>query len=391
MSRRRGGPNVRAYQRERVAAREELERRFGARLEADPTFERLVTAETSREEPFHRWHPYRQAFAPGLVRRFLEEAAPVDGPILDPFSGSGTTVVECARQGRSAIGVEAVPVLGRLTLARFVARAPALPEVAAGSSLQTWFSASDDPAHRAAVLLAAGRTVSGAGRPKQAASPEELVRDVYALMVEDLQAPLPPLGGVVCGDARRLPVADSVLGGLVTSPPYLSRYDYARINAPMERLLRTSERKDLMKRQLRAAVGVRDPNLRRRSKAPLPAAAEEAARGLEERGNRADAAVVRNYFIDLRLMLREAQRTLRPGAPCWVVIGGADLDREYIASDFILAEDAEAMGFELEAVTEARRLRWSTRRLGLLDDVAPRESVVRLRKRIGPAAVDGEA
>jgi len=137
---------------------------------------------------------------------------------------------------------------------------------------------------------------------------------------------------------------------------------------------------------MRAAVGVKDKNLRRKNRVPLPEAAEEAAKGLEIRGNGADAAVVRNYFGDLARIVSEMRRVLRPGAPCWIVIGGADLDREYIPADLICAEQAQAAGFELEMVTEARKLRFQPRRLGALVEISPRESIVRLRR--GPDRFD---
>ena len=386
MPRGHGSNSVRSYQREHVAARESLERTYNVNMEIDDSYGKIVTAEGGRDEPFHRWHPYRQAYSPELVRRFLAESSPVDGPILDPFSGSGTTVTECARLGRAAVGVDAVPVLAWLARARFAAAAPALPVLPAGSSFAAWYAASELPIHRAAVLLVAGRTVSGAGRPKRVSQPEELIHDVYSLIAEDLQTPLPDVGRAVVGDARALPFAAGSCGGLVCSPPYLSRYDYARINAPMERLYRATQRSELMQRQMRAAVGVKDKNLRRKNRVPLPEAAEEAAKGLEIRGNGADAAVVRNYFGDLARIVSEMRRVLRPGAPCWIVIGGADLDREYIPADLICAEQAQAAGFELEMVTEARKLRFQPRRLGALVEISPRESIVRLRR--GPDRFD---
>ena len=56
-----------------------------------------------------------------------------------------------------------------------------------------------------------------------------------------------------------------------------------------------------------------------------------------------------------------------------------DLFGNYVPADLIAAEIAACCGFVVEAVVEARRLRRSGRRLGGLDDVAPRESVVKLR------------
>ena len=61
---------------ESTAARESIERRWFRRQKRDPQLADLVTATALREEPFHRWLSYKQAFAPALVRMFLDE---IDG------------------------------------------------------------------------------------------------------------------------------------------------------------------------------------------------------------------------------------------------------------------------------------------------------------------------
>jgi hypothetical protein len=193
-------------------------------------------------------------------------------------------------------------------------------------------------------------------------------------LVADRAKPLPRLGSAVLGDARRLPFKGAVFGGIVTSPPYLSRYDYVGQAAPLSRLF-DGERAARRDAQMRAAVGRRT----RRSGEPLPAAADEAARALDEKGARGNAALVRAYFADLDAFLAEARRVLRRDAPLWLVIGGADLDREYVPADLIAAEQARRRGFALDGITVARRLRAAGRFLGGLRDVAPRESVLRLR------------
>ena len=149
---RKWGAGVRAYQREHVKAREALEERYEGLLEADESLAELVTGEGAKAEPHHRWLPFRQQFSPGLVRRFLAEAEPTD-PVLDPFSGSGTVAIECARAGRAAIGVEGIPVLAWLTAARFRPGEDA----------------------RVLELLATARSVTGEGRAK-APPPEDELR-----------------------------------------------------------------------------------------------------------------------------------------------------------------------------------------------------------------------
>jgi 23S rRNA G2445 N2-methylase RlmL len=212
---RKWGTAVRALQKEHVRAREDLERAWHDAVEVDDTFADLVTGEQAKTEPYHRWLPFRQQFAPGLVRRFLADAEPLD-PILDPFSGSGTVAIECARAQRAAVAVEAIPVLAWLTAARF----------------------NDDDRPRLAEILVAARTVTGEGRRKAPLPLAELQQQVDQIIAIDRGRPLSAAAHVIVGDARRLPLADGSIGGVLTSPPYLSRYDYPRIASLLDSLWR---------------------------------------------------------------------------------------------------------------------------------------------------------
>ena len=101
--------------REETGEREALERRWHRQLAPRPELAKLVTGQTLSTEPFHRWLPYQQAFSPELVRLFLREANPQDvsdeHPLLDPFAGVGTLVVECVRNNIAAVGLEALEPL----------------------------------------------------------------------------------------------------------------------------------------------------------------------------------------------------------------------------------------------------------------------------------------
>lgn len=70
----------------------------------------------SADQPIHRWFRYREGFSPSLF-----EHLPQGGPRLDPFCGCGTTLVESARRGIIAFGVDVSP------LATFVTKAKTTP------------------------------------------------------------------------------------------------------------------------------------------------------------------------------------------------------------------------------------------------------------------------
>jgi hypothetical protein len=62
--------------------------------------------ERERTKHVHRLHPYLGKFIPQLVEALLERYVPVRGRILDPFAGSGTTLVQALESGRSAVGAD---------------------------------------------------------------------------------------------------------------------------------------------------------------------------------------------------------------------------------------------------------------------------------------------
>ena len=60
------------------------------------------------DRPAHAWYRFVLSYPPHLVRQYLDEFAPGPaGVVLDPFCGTGTTVVECKKRGIASVGVEA--------------------------------------------------------------------------------------------------------------------------------------------------------------------------------------------------------------------------------------------------------------------------------------------
>lgn len=63
------------------------------------------------DRPVHDWYRFVLSYPPHLVRDYLDRFGIEAGAtVLDPFCGTGTTVVECKKLGIGAVGIEANPL-----------------------------------------------------------------------------------------------------------------------------------------------------------------------------------------------------------------------------------------------------------------------------------------
>jgi hypothetical protein len=331
----------------------------------------------------------KQGFSPEVVRLFLSETGigrrPGRGrPVLDPFAGSGTCVVECARRNVPAIGVEVLESLIFLNELKAARELPPLTELGQPTEWESVAATLSVPIHRAALMLAVSRRYTSEGKPNRGAPPLfKVLAEVFAMMSHDLVFPLPRLNPIRRGDARTLEGVESEsVEGILTSPPYLSRHDYARITQPIEQVYRfwygADEPADPRVTQIRA-----HPRARWRPPAvgDLPAGAIEASAWMAQIGEPKLAAVVAGYFEDMGAVLAAWTRVLKPGGVWWMVVGGARLKGVYVPSDLILAELAEAHGLQVNEIRAARDLIDARRKFGSIGRLAPRESILIGRKR----------
>ncbi|HEV7133840.1 MAG TPA: DNA methyltransferase [Gaiellaceae bacterium] len=77
-----------------------------ATLDLELSWSERALPENVRTKHVHRLHPYHGKFIPQLVEVLLDRYIPAGGHVLDPFAGSGTTLVQALESGRDATGVE---------------------------------------------------------------------------------------------------------------------------------------------------------------------------------------------------------------------------------------------------------------------------------------------
>ncbi len=131
----------------------------------------------------HDWYRFVLAFPPHLVRTYLNRFAVTAGQcVLDPFCGTGTTLVECQKAGIASIGIDANP------MAYFAARVKT-----------DWRPAGEGVlAHARMVAAAATADLARAGIedtpliPSNPSTPlRELAPDAMALLLKGSISPLP--------------------------------------------------------------------------------------------------------------------------------------------------------------------------------------------------------
>ena len=99
------------YKDQKKTRQEEWKEQLGEDLNWSLSFERYKEAETTKH--VHRLHPYKGKFIPQLVEYFLDDH--IDGfkkevyfrpgdVVYDPFSGSGTTMVQACELGIHSVG-----------------------------------------------------------------------------------------------------------------------------------------------------------------------------------------------------------------------------------------------------------------------------------------------
>ena len=76
------------------------------RLDLALSWSETELPERERTKHVHRLHPYLGKFVPQLVETLLDRYVVPGGNVLDPFAGSGTTLVQSLESGRDAVGVD---------------------------------------------------------------------------------------------------------------------------------------------------------------------------------------------------------------------------------------------------------------------------------------------
>lgn len=80
------------------------------------TYESILNYSTEKDSPFQRWYRYKEGFSMRFIEKIVEEYGSNGMEVLlDPFAGSGTTVLAANKIGLKGIGFEVNPFSYYLT------------------------------------------------------------------------------------------------------------------------------------------------------------------------------------------------------------------------------------------------------------------------------------
>ena len=319
----------------------------------------------NKHRPVYNWFYFKEGFSKELADYFLDSFNPAK--VLDPFCGSGTTLLASKQRSISAIGFDVMPIsvfasrvktqdydIDKLEEIRKQLLKTRYHDIPAKfpKFFHRYFSkytlgdiavflqqieSVDEPYLSFFLLALINSAVKVSYAFKDGAVLKirkhgniplrRMLARVTSHMIHDLRnfEAKPCTIEANQGDARKMDLPDNCIDAIITSPPYLNNIDYTKVYA-IENWF----------------VGRAEPSLR--SFIGMQGDEDFLGLGLPPSANA--------YFRDMQLALQEMHRVCKTGAKVAIIVGNAYfLDRDLIVdSDLILSSIAEDIGFKVNEI-----------------------------------------
>ena len=385
-----------------------------------------MTPQPAKEARRHRWFLFPHSFSGALVETLAEEwKLTKDDRMLDPFVGSGTTLLSAKTLGIPCDGFDISPlsVLAckskvrpyskRVMTARWGSLVNALERRNAGALRRTYpdLVRKALPKGRLEILDRLWGAVESMGWPETereffklailailprlshavanggwlrwtneglaAERAVALLDEQVDRMLEDLDEEAVLTEGewkARVADARALPAANGKYSAVLTSPPYPNRHDYTRIFGVelMFAFQDWGENRALRYQTFHSHPEARPRRAETDDYEPPDRLKDIVAKCVDGRVKR----MLEGYFLDMYLSLREVSRVCRKGGRVAYVLGNARYYGVELLVDEFTAEVGERAGLRCD---EIRALRWrgnSAQQMGKYGRCAARESIV---------------
>lgn len=360
----------------------------------------------------HSYHRYPAKFIPQLAARIIRKNSQIGDLVCDPFAGSGTTLVEAIVNGRRAYGTDINPVATLIAKAKTTPIEPTkldfetnslfnylqiafqkeiVHSLLAGNELlfpipnhgriDYWFP--EKQKHDLAVVLSRIKKIEDKNiqtlllcsfsnilkgcsiwmmkSVKPTRDWGKRPADVYQsfiLQTKRMMRKNAEFWKVLQGrkidctidnkDARNLPLKSDTVTLIVTSPPYVTSYEYADLHQLTALwLLHVSNLKEFRTKFI-GSVQKQDNggNLDLYSKL-----ARQIVHKLREKDKK-ESIGAEQYFFEMQQCFEEMYRVLKSKGRAAIVIGNTDLKKVKIKNAEIFVQTMKRIGFKTENIIE---------------------------------------
>jgi DNA modification methylase len=360
---------------------------------------------------YHR-HPAR--FIPALVNRLIKQYSKREDLICDPFVGGGTALIEGLLLQRHALGVDINPVAYLITRAKTTCIEPNKLDQAVSETFQKLDNISKDngaiqkimhtpnyqrikfwfPEENIAELAHILSTIEEIkdedirhfllcgfshilkkcsrwgmhsikpyiekGKQIPNAIPtfkrhikhmERKNAEFYKALPKKVRENIKEYVQVYLGDCRNIPIEDEQISLIVTSPPYVTSYEYADIHQLTILWLYPETRFPEFRKKFIGSSQPKDP--------PMKELYSQIANQIVEQIKQKDikhgyAMAVFNYFAEMQQALEEFYRVLKSRGKAAIIIGNTRIGGVNILNAEVITETSLRIGFKLSKVIKRR-------------------------------------
>jgi len=345
----------------------------------------------------HGYHRYPAKFIPQIVSRLAEKYTNEGDLIVDPFGGCGTTLVESKVMGRPSVGVDINPVAVLITKAKITPIDPVKIEkafIALKKKLESYSenTKAKAPEHEridywfkpeekrklafvfTEISKLKGRDIRDffycgfsnilkncsiwlqkSNKPtrdfeKEPSDPikaffrqiKTMVRGnarFYELAKEKNYLEVP--SKVYCNDARTIPVKDNSVSLIVTSPPYVTSYEYADLHQLTVLWMEYAKHlSDFRKRFIGSSY-------HNKKDLVLNSSIAENIRSELLENDKKTSEEVSTYFSEMNQVFAEMKRILKKGGKACIVIGNTSLRGVDILNAEVFVEQLQNLGLKI--------------------------------------------
>jgi DNA modification methylase len=369
------------------------------KLKADKSWSFADCTQSQTRYITHGYHTYPAKFIPQLAARLIDEFSRERDLVIDPFMGSGTTVVEALMLNRIGVGVDINPVAHLIAKTKATPILPSLLKeeyakiesdlqtprnrrasgaqsiIPANERIDYWFPKKqktllgfilgrigeiENGDVRDFFLVAFSQILKSTSiwlqksiKPtrdpdktpaepiatflRQSRSMLKRNEEFWNRLPDGVKHDLESFRIIERSDARLLPLEDGLATLVVTSPPYVTSYEYADLHQLSALWLAYCDSLPEFRKQFIGTAFAERATIDLQSKI-----AEQICASL---GTGKKAQEVRNYFADMLECFQEMFRVLTVGGKACIVIGNTELQGTPILNAQVFIEQMHNSGF----------------------------------------------